>query len=144
MYPTDDHATTNTVGFHAQLTKDITLGSAQTVIFDKVVTNIGNVYNPHTGHFTAPYDGAYYFASTFLEKGNGYLHLQMIRNSDEISRGHAPSLTSAAGAGSMNAFVLLKKGDVVFVRHYVPAGAETIHNSWTFFTGYLVSKLLNI
>jgi hypothetical protein len=40
----------------------------------------------------------------------------------------------------MNAFVLLKKGDVVFVRHYVPVGAETIHSSWTFFTGYLVSK----
>jgi hypothetical protein len=66
----------------------------------------------------------------------------MIRNSDEISRGHAPSATS--GAGSMNAFVLLKKGDLVFVRHYVPVGAETIHASWTFFTGYLVSKLLNI
>ena len=40
----------------------------------------------------------------------------------------------------MNAFVLLKKGDVVFVRHYAHVAAETIHDYWTFFTGYLVSK----
>jgi hypothetical protein len=54
----------------------------------------------------------------------------------------APSATS--GAGSMNAFVLLKKGDLVFVRHYVPVGAETIHASYgSWIYNYLCNQCLS-
>jgi len=31
------------------------------VVFDRVVTNVGDAYDPETGKFTAPADGVYQF-----------------------------------------------------------------------------------
>lgn len=100
------------MAFHARLTNHVSLGHAQTVIFDKVITNIGNSYNQHSGHFTAPYNGTYDFASTFVAYSTGTLHLQIIKNNNVISGGHAPSPLrgSGSGSGSLNAVVTLRKG----------------------------------
>ncbi|XP_063438548.1 complement C1q tumor necrosis factor-related protein 3-like [Mytilus trossulus] len=125
----------NKVAFHARLTPHVTLGSTQTVIFDHVITNIGKAYNQHTGHFTAPCNGIYFFACTFLQTSTP-LELQIVQNSSEISRGHAPRGENFAG--SMNAVIYLHKGDVVKVRHYPGRGSETIHGDWSFFSGYLL------
>ncbi|CAC5359438.1 unnamed protein product [Mytilus coruscus] len=125
------------VAFHARLTPHVTLGSTQTVIFDHVLTNICKAYNEHTGYFTAPFNGIYIFACTFLQTGDKSVHLQMVHDSSEISKGHAASSTGAQG-GSMNAVVYLHKGDVVKVRHYPGLGSQTIHGCWSFVTGYLV------
>ncbi|CAG2222966.1 unnamed protein product [Mytilus edulis] len=126
------------VAFHARLKPYITLGSRQTVIFDQLITNIGQAYNKHTGHFTAPYDGIYFFACTFLRPYNAtVLHLQMVKNSSEISRGHAAS-GGGSQAGAMNAIVYLHKGDVVKVRHFPGFGPEIIHGDYSFFTGYRI------
>ena len=112
----------------------VTLGSAQTVIFDHVITNIGKAYNQHTGHFTAPFNGIYVFACTFLQREGTSVNLQMVNNSSEISRGHGAR--GADVAGVMNAVIYLNKGDVVKVRHYPGRGPQTIHGKWSFFTGY--------
>ncbi|VDI05781.1 Hypothetical predicted protein [Mytilus galloprovincialis] len=123
------------VAFHARLTQHVTLGTTQTVIYDHVITNIGKAYNQHTGHFTAPCNGIYFFACTFLQTSTS-LMLQIVQNSSEISRGHAPRGGSIAG--SMNAVIYLHKGDVVKVRHYPGRRLETIRGDWSFFTGYLL------
>ncbi|VDI05777.1 Hypothetical predicted protein [Mytilus galloprovincialis] len=126
----------NKVAFHARLTPHVALGSTQTVIFDHVITNIGKAYNQHTGHFTAPFNGIYMFACTFLQKRGSGVHLQMVNNSSEISKGHGAS--GAGVAGVMNAVIYLQKGDVVKVRHYPGKGSQTILGGWSFFTGYLL------
>ncbi|CAC5359439.1 unnamed protein product [Mytilus coruscus] len=114
------------VAFHARLKPSVTLGSTQTVIFDQVITNI------------APDDGIYFFACTFLRPHTASeLHLQMVQNSSEISRGHAAT-GGGSQEGSMNAVVYMHKGDVVKVRHYPGLGSEIIHGDWSFFTGYRI------
>nr|CBX41728.1 putative C1q domain containing protein MgC1q79 [Mytilus galloprovincialis] len=126
------------VAFHARLKPHVTLGSSQTVVFDQVITNIGQAYNPHTGVFTAPSDGIYFFASTFLRPHTAtQLHLQMVLNSTEISRGHAAT-GGGSQEGSMNAVVYMHTGDVVKVRHFPGFGSEIIHGDWSFFTGYRI------
>lgn len=126
------------VAFHARLSTDVTLGSSQTVIFDDVITNIGSAYDFRTGHFSAPNDGVYFFASTFLKTHrSSSLHLQMMKNNDMISKGHAAP-GSYAEAGSMNAIVSLKRGDTVIVRHHAGSVIESIHGDWCFFSGYQV------
>ena len=124
------------VSFFARLTTNIALGKAQTVIFDDVVTNNGDAYNKHTGHFTAPRDGTYYFATSFVDVGKS-THLQMMKNDQEIGRGLA--YPDHASTGSMNAIVNLKKGDVVLLRHLIGVRTETIYGKKrSEFVGYLL------
>jgi hypothetical protein len=124
------------VSFYARLSKHITLGTTQTVIFDIVVTNNGHAYNKHTGQFTAPRDGTYYFATSFLNNG-GRVHLQMMKNGQDIGRG--TSYPDQASTGSINAIVNLKKGDVVLLRHWVGMLTETIFGyRRSKFVGYLL------
>ncbi|VDI77697.1 Hypothetical predicted protein [Mytilus galloprovincialis] len=86
-------------------------------------------------HFTAPSNGIYFFACTFLQYGVR-LHLQMVQNSSEISKGYAQR--GDAASGSMSAVIYLNKGDVVKVRHYPGQGSQTIHGDWSYFMGYLL------
>ena len=124
------------VSFYARLTNNLALGTTQTVIFDEVVTNNGHAYNKHTGHFTAPRDGTYYFATSFLNH-SGSTHLQMMKNGQDIGRG--TSYPDHASTGSINVIVNLKKGDVVLLRHWVGHSAETIYGDRrSEFVGYLL------
>lgn len=99
------------VAFHESLKPSVTLGSKQIVVFDDVITNIGQAYDQHSGFFTAPCDGIYFFACTFLRGRGVELNLQMVKNNNEISRGHAAT-GGGSQTGSMNAVVYLRKGDV--------------------------------
>lgn len=47
------------VAFTASLSHDINVAVGQTVIFDRVLLNLGNAYHETYGHFTAPVDGIY-------------------------------------------------------------------------------------
>jgi len=124
------------VSFYARLTNNVALGTTQTVIFDEVVTNNGHAYNKHTGHFIAPRDGTYYFATSFLNVSRG-THLQMMKNGQDIGRGLA--YPDHGSTGSINVIVNLKKGDVVLLRHWVGVAAETIYGDRrSEFVGYLL------
>lgn len=124
------------VSFYARLTKHVALGATQTVIFDEVITNNGHAYNKHTGHFTAPRDGTYYFATSFITS-SGSTHMQMMKNVKDIGKGVA--YPDKGSTGSINAIVNLKKGDVILLRHCAGYGAETIYgHRWSEFVGYLL------
>jgi hypothetical protein len=56
-----DHIKIRAIVFHAMMSDDLVSNIGHTVVFDHVITNIGKAYNPHTGHFTVPYDGLYFF-----------------------------------------------------------------------------------
>uniref|UniRef100_A0AAZ1Y156 C1q domain-containing protein n=1 Tax=Oreochromis aureus TaxID=47969 RepID=A0AAZ1Y156_OREAU len=55
-----------------------------TLIFKRVVTNIGNTYNPHTGIFTAPVRGVYHFYWTVYGNGNIPAGAYLFRNGEKI------------------------------------------------------------
>lgn len=51
----------NEVAFSAGLTHDLTLLHAETVVYDKIYTNIGSSYNATSGVFTCVVPGLYVF-----------------------------------------------------------------------------------
>ncbi|XP_060582497.1 complement C1q-like protein 4 [Ruditapes philippinarum] len=67
------------VAFTSVLSNQIPhLGSHQTVIFDSVVTNIGNAYHSNSGIFVAPYKGAYVFTVKMKVPPRHKLHLELV------------------------------------------------------------------
>jgi hypothetical protein len=59
-------------------------------------------YNKHTGHFTAPRDGTYYFATSFLNVSKT-THLQLMKNDEDVGRG--TSYPDHASTGSINVII---------------------------------------
>jgi hypothetical protein len=54
------------VAFTAGLSRTITnMSSHQQIVFDHVITNVGNGYSPSYGHFTAPIKGVYVFFRSY-------------------------------------------------------------------------------
>ena len=62
------------VAFFATLSSTVShLGINQDIVFDHILTNIGNAYIAHHGTFVAPVDGTYVFSVT-LRATNIYTH----------------------------------------------------------------------
>jgi len=107
------------VAFLALLSSDLHHeGNNQPIVFDRVVTNVGNAYNPHVGSFTAPVSGIYVFSVSLLSMPGHITYCQWVKNNEFISKIfiHAP------GAGlnestSQTVVVQLTKGDDVTLRN---------------------------
>jgi hypothetical protein len=123
------------IAFHATLNHHLTLGQSQTVIFDHVITNNGNCYNIHSGLFTSPRDGTYYFTTSFLSK-SGSAHLQMMRNAEIIGSG--TGYPDTGSTGSISATVNLKKGDAVKIRHWKGMSTQGLLGPYPIFTGFIL------
>ncbi|XP_063413026.1 complement C1q subcomponent subunit C-like [Mytilus trossulus] len=93
------------VAFSVTRTTDTQLSPLQTLVFDKVYLNEGGGYNAHTGLFTAPVNGIYYFAVTFMAQ-SGNTHLLLLKNNHEIARGYGDSTYDI---GSIVSSAYLKK-----------------------------------
>ena len=124
-----------TISFHALLTVDITLRQSQTVVFDRIITNSDNAYNRHSGIFTAPKNGTYFFSTSFLSR-NGSVHLQIMRNAEIIGGGTA--FPDHGSSGSMSAVVYLKTGDLIKIRHWIGHGSQTIHGGFGMFSSFII------
>ena len=98
-------------------THNVAASPHQILPFDKVITNIGNAYHPHSGSFLAPQSGVYVFIWTIRLDGNNYhttelLHDNNVINSIYLNPNNAIGGTTATGT----AVVHVKQGEDVLVR----------------------------
>ncbi|XP_054905784.1 multimerin-2-like [Poeciliopsis prolifica] len=109
------------------------------LVFRRVVTNIGNAYNPNTGIFIAPVRGVYHFE--FHLHGGGHASpgtgAILVKNGDIIfsAFAHQPSYDVNPSNG---ATLLLETGDVVFLRQWQNTRIYDNQNHHTTFSGHLV------
>lgn len=91
------------VAFTAAVTSPNPTWNSGTLIFNVIITNIGNGYNPSPGMFTSPQEGTYVFYVSALEYKTQYLKIDVVMNS--VSKVRAVSDSSASYQTAINVVV---------------------------------------
>ncbi|XP_047461430.1 complement C1q tumor necrosis factor-related protein 6-like [Mugil cephalus] len=112
-----------------------------TLIYRRVITNIGGAYSQSTGVFTAPVAGVYYFSFFYHAGGEHPVNLRLYKNNELIvDTSDHQSKEDGADNGGNAVSLQLTQGDRVYIR----MAANT--HVWggdlpTTFTGYLVAQM---
>lgn len=134
------------VAFLAYLSEPITnLQSNQHVVFDKVITNIGNAYNKSSGHFIAPIDGVYVFFVMLSNIAGNSVTVIVLRNGLWIGKVAAYGSITDNGilVTSTSAVpVELQYGDEVWVQNEYTylAHEEVAGYKQSSFSGHLITS----
>ncbi|XP_023202886.1 collagen alpha-1(VIII) chain-like [Xiphophorus maculatus] len=112
-----------------------------TIIYRRLIINVGNAYNQHTGIFGAPVPGIYYFTFFYHAGGSQVASLSLMKNNEAVvtTSDHQTSHDGADNGGNA-AFLQLQQGDQVYVR--MPANCHVWQNDYlTTFSGVLLRPL---
>ncbi|XP_012722071.2 caprin-2 [Fundulus heteroclitus] len=111
------------------------------LVFRHVITNVGDAYNSHTGIFTAPVAGAYRFEWYIGVQSKKQTAVALVKNNQRVftalegeEDGSSTSFSSASNAATL----LLKAGDVVFVRLWPKYVVFDNENHLCTFSGHLL------
>ena len=112
--------------------------TSRTIIFEKVVSNIGGHYNTSSGHFTCFYDGIYVFQlNLYKELSATKARCEIHKNGRYIIWVDARPPSQATNdyhEASNSVVVHLNQGDVILIE----CTDESAFDSMTSFTGFLL------
>lgn len=113
------------------------LGVHHTIIYDRIITNVGDHYSPNSGIFTVPRDGLYQFFLSANVLASHYIVLELVVDGNLIDDMLASALHGNDTQVGADMWVLeLKEGSEVWVRT-LHAG-EVRGDCHTTFTGVLL------
>ncbi|XP_052813625.1 complement C1q-like protein 4 [Mya arenaria] len=114
---------TDKMAFYASLSNDISRTTVNTpLVFNDVITSVGDGYEPSTGVFTAPSDGLFVFSLTVRQHGysddRGYEGSFSIKKGDTVVMKVYPDMHSKDNefdTASGTSVLELSKEDTVYV-----------------------------
>ncbi|XP_071148680.1 complement C1q tumor necrosis factor-related protein 3-like [Mytilus edulis] len=108
------------------------------VVYNTVMTNLGNGYDKSTGTFTAPSNGVYNFSWTVVTHFGKYFFTYLALNGKLIARNYTGGRVGSEHISSTQKAVLeIKKDDKVFVKVQDDLiGQFMLGDSWSTFSGY--------
>ncbi|KAJ8312037.1 hypothetical protein KUTeg_009410 [Tegillarca granosa] len=130
------------VAFSASLSHDITNNNIRNykIVFDKIITNIGDGYDSNTGIFTVPYEGLYLFHWTILTRPGTIFDTELVVNGVPKRRNAADSGGGKSwNSGSSMVILPLIKNDQIWVRKWESAGTTIHGNYWPGFSGLRIA-----
>ncbi|XP_060563700.1 complement C1q-like protein 4 [Ruditapes philippinarum] len=117
------------------------LGVGQPIKFDKILTNVGDDYNIHTGIFTVPVDGIYAFSFYIAEYQVHEFYASLVVDGDRTVQGIADALSGDQDIQGGNFAILsLRAGQTVSLESDVSDGYIWAAKTQRFesFSGFLL------
>ncbi|OWF52833.1 uncharacterized protein LOC110447214 [Mizuhopecten yessoensis] len=110
----------------------------QVIVFERVITNIGQAYDSNFGVFKVPYSGLYEFIVTIAAAKDHFVDVVLVKNAATLCKAHAS--TPDQGIGMCVAIVHATKDDDIIVRHLNGIGTHLSgQNGYSSFSGHLIS-----
>ena len=104
--------------FLAVMETSVSVSAKSTVIFDSVVTNVGNGYNVDDGIFVAQYDGVYQFSASMMTGADGEIWSYFSLNGKRVAYIYAHASEGRHDQGANTVILQLYKGNRVCVVSY--------------------------
>ncbi|KAI0212314.1 Caprin-2, partial [Lamellibrachia satsuma] len=104
------------------------------VLFDNVITNVGNSFDEHTSHFVCRVNGTYLFATHVLSQNNKDVYAWIMLNNKHKLPLHGDGRAGYA-TGSQTVILRLIKGDRVWLQLRKDSA---LLNDFSTFSGYLL------
>nr|KAI8734661.1 cerebellin-3-like; partial [Biomphalaria glabrata] len=133
------------VGFSSLLNLARPIDTGERIIFDKVLTNVGNAYDPKSGNFTCPIRGLYSFSVGVLPMPRNLAILDIYQNTNYLISVHGYDASEFTSA-SRTVVIECNKGDTIYlVNNRAPY--QIYHSSdltyqHNIFSGFLISPML--
>ncbi|KAK3609814.1 hypothetical protein CHS0354_029853 [Potamilus streckersoni] len=134
-------ATYGPVVFTVSLTSTITnLGVNQEVLFDTILTNVGNGYDVRHGTFSAPVTGTYEFTFSVSISGVYTSGIELVKNGAVVARAKVGEDKYSQYNMATNVVVIeLVAGEEVWVRHLPGSDSNVIIGSgYSMFSGQIL------
>lgn len=113
------------------------IGVDQAVLFDSLVTNIGNAYHNHLGSFIAPIEGTYVFSVTLMSHHNTDGHFVIAKNGSHITTMYLSGPEGGYSTSSQTVILQLQQGDDVNVRS-IDTDKPVFGYNYSVFSGFLL------
>ncbi|XP_061186863.1 collagen alpha-1(X) chain-like [Saccostrea echinata] len=119
------------VAFFAEMSQDlINPTQGKKVVFDQILTNVGNAYDPSTGIFTVPITGTYHFNVVLSSPNNGdvghYMHFFILQNGRKIAYIFLDHNTNYWLHASSSTVIQGTKGDAIWLTVGVAGGQHVL------------------
>jgi hypothetical protein len=96
--------------------KHVTFNKEAILVFETVIVNEGEHYDPYDGVFVAPQKGVYLFSWTVSGVHGNYIVAELVVEQNTISSAGEQNVGGGHPSGSMTALCKLEKGDHAWIR----------------------------
>jgi hypothetical protein len=95
------------------------------LVFETVIVNEGEHYDPYDGVFVAPQKGVYLFSWTVSGHNTNFIVTELVVEQNTISSAGEQNVGGGHPSGSMTALCKMEKGDHAWIR---TTGVSTEHH----------------
>jgi hypothetical protein len=124
--------------------KHLTLNVDAILVFETVIVNEGEHYDPYDGVFVSPQKGVYLFSWTVSGINNNYIVTELVVEQNAISSAGELN-TGGHPSGSMTALCKMEKGDHAWIRTTGVSSAHHIYSHDNYpqsgFLGLLIDSM---
>ena len=125
--------------------KHLTFNQDAILVFDTVIVNEGEHYDPYDGVFVAPQKGVYLFSWTVSGTSTKFIVAELVVEQNTISSAGQKYAGAGKPSGSMTALCKMKKGDHAWIRTTGVSSGHELYSNDNFpqssFLGLLIDSI---